>query len=69
MTRDDELGRRILAAVLSYQLGNKSIDNTRKKYVGTDPIHPSWEKIGRQLLRNMTDRVASTLTDDTKDDS
>ncbi|PWT78173.1 MAG: hypothetical protein C5B58_15610 [Acidobacteria bacterium] len=30
----DELGRRLLAALLSYQLGLKSIDRTLKNHVG-----------------------------------
>jgi hypothetical protein len=60
MKDDDELGRRVLAALMSYQLGNKSIDYTMKKYVN-GPIAPSWERVGRELLRNMVEGVASVI--------
>ncbi len=48
---DLELGRRLLAALISYQAG-LSMDYTLKTYVPAD-VHPSWQALGRALLRGM----------------
>jgi len=50
---DDQLGRKLLAALMAYQMGNKSIDYTLRRYVGDDPIDPVWQQIGENLLRFM----------------
>ena len=47
-----ELGRRVLAALLSYRY-DLTLDYTLKKYVPRD-VHPSWEALGQALLKGMT---------------
>ena len=49
----DELGRRILAALMSYQLDLKSIDYTLKTYVSDKEVDPSWGELGWTLLEMM----------------
>ena len=46
----DDLGRRLLAALMSYQLRLKSIDYTMKNYVGKNEIDPSWGELAWALL-------------------
>jgi hypothetical protein len=46
-----ELGRRLLAALLSYHYGI-GLDYALKTYVPED-IHPSWNTLGHALLRGM----------------
>jgi hypothetical protein len=47
----ETIGQRILAAVLSYQLGI-SMDRARKLYVTGRKIAPEWEQAGEALLAN-----------------
>ena len=56
---DVELGRRLLAALLSYHL-RVGLDYTLKKYVPQD-IDPAWTELGRALLRGMQDQVVSRI--------
>jgi hypothetical protein len=49
----ETIGQRILAAVISYQLGI-SVDRARKLYVAGREIDPSWEAVGAELLRNFS---------------
>jgi hypothetical protein len=49
----DELGRRLLAALMSYQLNLNSIDYTMKMYVSKQKIDPSWGELGWALLELM----------------
>ena len=52
----DELGRRILAALMSYQLGYSGVDRTLKELrEGGTVIDPSWNEVGLALLRRMQD--------------
>lgn len=46
-----ELGRRLIAALLSYER-RLPIDHVLQNYVPED-IHPSWEILGRALLRDL----------------
>jgi hypothetical protein len=48
-----ELGRRILAALMSYQLHLKSVDYTMKTYLSDKPVDPSWGELGWTLLEMM----------------
>jgi hypothetical protein len=41
----DELGRRLLAALMSYQLHLKSIDYTMKTYISQQGVDPSWGEL------------------------
>lgn len=41
-----ELGRRILAALMSYQLHLKSVDYTMKTYLSDKAVDPSWGELG-----------------------
>lgn len=56
----NDLGRRLLAALLSYQLGNTSIDYTLKKYVPQD-VSPKWADLGEALLRQLNGVPGPTL--------
>ena len=42
----DELGRRILAALMSYQLHLKSVDYTMKTYLSGKEVDSSWGELG-----------------------
>ena len=46
----NEIGRRILAAVLSYQLRLRGLDYTLRQHV-PEVVDPFWCEIGEQLLR------------------
>ncbi len=50
-----ELGRRLLAAVLSYQL-RIGLDYALKKYVPRD-IDPSWSELDHALLSELTGKI------------
>lgn len=53
MRQDDrELGRRLFAAVISYQMGIKSIDYTLKNHVPKE-IDPSWDVVASALQSAM----------------
>jgi hypothetical protein len=47
----DTLGQRILAAVISHQLGI-SVERALKLYVRNHDIDPSWEAVGEELLKH-----------------
>ena len=53
-----ELGRRILAALMSYQLHLKSVDYTMKTYLSDKEVDPSWGELGWVLLMMMNDGLA-----------
>jgi hypothetical protein len=53
-----ELGRRILAALMSYQLHLKSVDYTMKTYLSDKEVDPSWGELGWTLLEMMTSGLA-----------
>ncbi|HYU48175.1 MAG TPA: hypothetical protein VEK84_18590 [Terriglobales bacterium] len=53
-----ELGRRILAALMSYQLHLKSPDYTMKTYLSDKEVDPSWGELGWALLEMMNDGLA-----------
>ena len=56
-----EVGRRIFAALMSYQLNLKSVDYTMKTYVSNQRLDPSWGELGWALLemmnRGLTERT------------
>ena len=56
-----ELGRRIFAALMSYQLNLKSVDYTMKTYISNRQVDPSWGELGWSLLemmnRGLTERT------------
>ena len=52
-----ELGRRIFAALMSYQLNLKSVDYTMKTYISNQQVDPSWGELGWALLEMMAQRV------------
>jgi hypothetical protein len=45
----NELGRRLLGAVLSYQAGSASVDRVLKRYV-PEIVAPCWAELGQRLL-------------------
>lgn len=51
------IGQRILAAVLSHQLGI-SMDRALKLYVRGRKIHPSYEAVGEELFKQACESVA-----------
>jgi hypothetical protein len=53
-----ELGRRILAALMSYQLHLKSVDYTMKTYLSDKEVDPSWGELGWALLEMMNRGLA-----------
>ncbi len=56
----ETIGQRILAAVLSHQLGI-SMDRALKLYVRGREIDPSWETIGAELLRELTNSSGAAV--------
>jgi len=46
---EETIGQRILAAVLSYQLGI-SMKRARDLYIAGKEISPTWDAVGAQLL-------------------
>ena len=56
-----ELGRRIFAALMSYQLNLKSVDYTMKTYISNRQVDPSWGELAWALLemmnRGLTERT------------
>jgi hypothetical protein len=55
----NEAGRRLKAALISYQLGLKGVDRTLKEipeYAGD-----GWAETAEQLLRGMSDQVVREL--------
>ena len=57
----DELGRRLLAALMSYQLRLKSIDYTMKTYVANQEIDTSWGELAWILLEAMNRGAAQNI--------
>jgi hypothetical protein len=53
-----ELGRRILAALISYMRGHVGVDRTLNE-LRAQPIDGRWQELGEQLLRDLVDRAAS----------
>jgi hypothetical protein len=53
-----ELGRRILAALMSYQLHLKSVDYTMKTYLSNQEVDSSWGELGWALLEMMNRGLA-----------
>ena len=53
-----ELGRRILAALMSHQLNLKSVDYTMKTYLSSQEPNPSWGELGWALLELMNRGLA-----------
>ena len=56
---DVELGRRIIAALLSYHLGI-GLEYALKRYVPAE-VDPSWSELGRGLLRGMQHQFVSRI--------
>lgn len=54
----DELGRRILAALMSYQLGYAGVDRSLKQ-LRQRPIDPEWGKLGMVMLSRMMESLDS----------
>jgi len=48
-------GRRLAAALISYQIGHTGVDRVLKQY-GDKKVDPWWEKKAQELLREMNNR-------------
>jgi hypothetical protein len=61
----NEAGRRIKAALVSYQMGMKGVDRTLKEM----PEYPGdgWAELAEKLLRGMNERVVEGLLGPTPD--
>jgi hypothetical protein len=55
-----ELGRRLLAAVLSCRYGNIAMDYTLKHYIPKE-IDPSWGELGWRLLCTIASQTGELL--------
>ena len=55
-----ELGRRLLAALLSYHYGNIGMDYTLQRYV-PETIDPSWGELAWDLLRSISAQASAIL--------
>jgi hypothetical protein len=55
-----ELGRRLVAALLSYHYGLASVDYTLKRYIPQAP-HPSWDALAHDLLHGMIMQVQGEI--------
>ena len=47
---EETIGQKILATLISARLGI-SMDRAMKQYVAKTTVHPSWERLGEELLR------------------
>jgi hypothetical protein len=48
-------GRRLAAALISYQIGHSGVDRVLKQY-SDKKVDPWWEKKAQELLREMNNR-------------
>ena len=55
----NEAGRRLKAALISYQLGKAGVDSTLKKM--PDDPGAGWAELAEHLLREMADHAARTF--------
>jgi hypothetical protein len=55
-----ELGRRLVAALLSYHYGLASVDYTLRRYVPKD-VNPSWDALAHDLLNAMILQVQGAI--------
>ena len=55
-----ELGRRLVAALLSYHYRLASVDYTLRRYIPQD-IHPSWDALAHDLLDAMIMQVQGEI--------
>ncbi len=53
----DDLGRRILAALVSYQSGYAGVDSTLKK-ARNRPIDKTWSQLGEMLLAYLVNETS-----------
>lgn len=51
-----ELGRRILAALISYLEGRATVDSTLKR-LRAQSISPAWCELGNELLRYLVNEI------------
>lgn len=58
--RFNEAGRRLKAALISYQLGKAGVDSTLKNM--PDDPGPGWAELAEQLLREMAEHAARTFS-------
>ncbi len=58
-----ELGRRLLAALLSYRYGNIGMDYTLKRYV-PEQIDPSWGELAWDLLMAIANQASARSNPD-----
>jgi hypothetical protein len=57
----DELGRRLLASVISYRLGYAGVDRTLKEKV-PETVDSSWSELGEYLDREISEAIGRTLS-------
>jgi hypothetical protein len=55
----NEAGRRLKAALISYQLGYSGVDYTLKQM--PQVVDPSWSELPERLLREMSEQIGSSL--------
>jgi hypothetical protein len=55
----NEAGRRLKAALISYQLGLKGVDSTLKKM--PEIVGEGWAEIAEQLLLDMAEQVGKSF--------
>jgi methyl coenzyme M reductase beta subunit len=55
-----EQGRRVFAAIMSYQMG-VGVDYCLKHYLKGKDVHPIWDKIGEELLRGQMNSFAEMM--------
>jgi hypothetical protein len=55
----NEAGRRLQAAMISYQMGYKGVDATLKKM--PEDADESWAQLAEQILRNMMESASKGL--------
>jgi hypothetical protein len=56
----NEAGRRLKAALISYQLGRKGVDSTLKQM--PESAGEGWAEIAEKLLREMAEQVGDILS-------
>ena len=55
----NEAGRRLKAALISYQLGMKGVDRTLKEM--PEDCGEGWAEVAEDLLRGMSNQIAVSL--------
>ncbi len=55
----NEAGRRLYAALISYQMGHSGVDSTLKNM--PDTVDASWSELAERLSRDLAEQIATNV--------